>query len=266
MKHNRGEISPSIIAGIITGILFTLIISSCFYTVTSGTKALVFRFGEIVEVVGEGLHFKIPMVDRAVKVDIRTQTAAATAQAGTFDLQSATTTVSLNYHFNPDLLKQTYSKFGIDGISERIVDPRIQDVVKAVVAKYSAENLLKKREEVKNEIAHGLTQAMVQYNLVVESIQVTNFSFSKSFNDAIEAKQTSEQYAKKAVNDLERIKVEAEQKIVGAKAEAETIRIQADAIRAQGGKEYVELKAIEKWDGKLSIYSGGAVPFLNLNK
>jgi uncharacterized membrane protein YqiK len=63
------------------------------------------------------------------------------------------------------------------------------------------------------------------------------------------------------------VKIDAEKKIAMAEAEAETIRIQANAIRAQGGSEYVQLKAIEKWDGKLPQYNGGgAVPFINIGK
>ncbi len=77
---------------------------------------------------------------------------------------------------------------------------------------------------------------------------------------------TAEQNALAAKNKLEQVKFEAEQRIAQAQAEAEAIRIQAEAIQNQGGAEYVNLKAIEKWDGKLPVYSlGSATPFINLN-
>jgi len=66
-------------------------------------------------------------------------------------------------------------------------------------------------------------------------------------------------------NLLEVTKVQAERKREEAKGEADAIRIKAEAVSKQGGKEYVELKAIEKWDGKLPVtQAGGAMPFINI--
>lgn len=251
-----------IISAFFALIVFTIIWGS-FYTVSSGERAIVLRFGQIQEVVSDGLHFKIPYIDRIVIVDIRTQKAHAPANAGTRDLQTVTTEVALNYHLKADLLKDTYSRVGLD-VEDKVIDPRIQEIVKAVVAKFSAEELLSRREDVKIEIAAGLRSSLAAYNIEVEDIQITNFSFSHAFDAAIEAKQTAEQQALKAKNDLDRIRVEAQQKIAMAEAEARAIQIQAQAIKAQGGAAYVQLKAIEKWDGKLPQVNGGATPFINL--
>jgi regulator of protease activity HflC (stomatin/prohibitin superfamily) len=247
----------------IVGLIGLSIISDCFYTVTSGQRAIVFRFGQIKAVESEGLHLKVPFMDTFVLVDVRTLKAESPADAGTRDLQRVSTTVALNYHLDANVLKDTYSRVGLD-VENKVIDPRIQEVVKAVVARFSAEELLAKRDDVKQEVELALRTQLALYNIVVEAIQITNFQFSASFDHAIEAKQTAEQNALKAKNDLERIKIEADQKVAMAKAEAETIRIQADAIRAQGGAEYVQLKAIEKWDGMLPQVSGGNTPFISL--
>jgi regulator of protease activity HflC (stomatin/prohibitin superfamily) len=245
------------------GIVLLAIIWSCFFTVRSGERALVFRFGQVQTVVSDGLHFKLPFIEDYKIVDVRTQKAHSPANAGTRDLQTVTSEVALNYHLQAESLADTYSRIGLD-VENKVIDPRIQEIVKAVVAKFSAEELLTKREDVKNEIATGLRTSLLAYNIAVEDIQITNFSFSHSFDAAIEAKQTAEQQALKAKNDLDRIKVEAQQKIAMAEAEARTIQIQAQAIKEQGGAEYVQLKAIEKWDGKLPQVSGGNTPFINL--
>ncbi len=245
------------------GIVLLAIIWSCFFTVRSGERALVFRFGQVQTVVSDGLHFKLPFIEDIKIVDVRTQKAHSPANAGTRDLQTVTSEVALNYHLQAESLADTYSRIGLD-VENKVIDPRIQEIVKAVVAKFSAEELLTKREDVKNEIATGLRTSLLAYNIAVEDIQITNFSFSHSFDAAIEAKQTAEQQALKAKNDLDRIKVEAQQKIAMAEAEARTIQIQAQAIKEQGGAEYVQLKAIEKWDGKLPQVSGGNTPFINL--
>lgn len=252
------------VIGCIIGILVLSVVLGSFYVVQDGNRGIVFRFGKITDVVDGGLHFKIPFSDSVKIVDVRTQAASADSQAGTKNMQSATTRVSVNYHLVPSQLQDTYTKFGIDDLDKRIIDPRIQDIVKAVVARYDAEELLLKRDEVSKNISTELAKSLGSYNLAVEGVQVTNFSFSSDFTKAIEAKQTSEQYAKKAVNDLERVKVEADQAIAQAKGQAEAIRIQAEAIRQQGGEEYVRLKAIEKWSGELPTYYGGGQMLFNV--
>lgn len=85
---------------------------------------------------------------------------------------------------------------------------------------------------------------------------------------AVESKQVSQQQALKAKNDLERIKLEAEQRVAQAEAEATAIKIQAEAITQQGGEDYVNLKAVEKWDGKLptQMIPNASLPFINLGK
>jgi regulator of protease activity HflC (stomatin/prohibitin superfamily) len=251
-----------VITAIAVVIVLMLLLGS-FYTVTSGERAIVFRFGQVKSVESDGLHFKLPIIEDYKIVDVRTQKAHSPANAGTKDLQTVTTEVALNYHLTGDALADTYTRIGLE-VENKVIDPRIQEIVKAVIAKFSAEELLTKREEVKSEIAAGLRASLVVYNINVEDIQITNFSFSKSFDHAIEAKQTAEQNALKAKNDLERIKVEAQQKIAMAEAEAKTIQIQAQAIKEQGGAEYVQLKAIEKWNGQLPQVAGGAVPFINM--
>ena len=244
-------------------IILAIAVFDSFYTVTAGERGIVFRFGQVNAVVPDGPHFKMPMVDTVQLVDVRTKSAKSPATAGTKDLQTVSTEVALNYKLDPEKLADTYTRVGLD-VEAKIVDPRIQEIVKAVVAKFSAEELLIRREDVKSEIVIGLRTSLKQYNILVEDIQITNFAFSQAFDQSIEAKQTAEQNALKAKNDLDRIKIEAEQKVTMAEAEAKTIQIQAQAIQVQGGAAYVQMKAIEKWDGKLPQVSGGGTPFIQL--
>lgn len=248
----------SFICTLIAGISLIVFMNG-FYTVDAGQRGVVLSFGKVNEVVQPGLHFLIPIRDRVILVDVKTQKASAPANAGTKDLQVVETEVALNYHLDENRLGEIYSKVGTD-VEGKVIDPRIQEVVKAVVARYSAEELLKMRDMVKKEISNQLRSSISEYHVIVEDTQITNFHFSAAFNQAIEAKQTAEQAALKAENDLKRIEVEAKQTIVEAEAEAEKIRIQAEAIQKQGGKEYVQLKAIEKWDGALPQYMGGNAP------
>ncbi|MCL2220325.1 MAG: prohibitin family protein [Chitinispirillia bacterium] len=254
------------IAGITALIICTIVINSL-YIVKAGHRGVVFTWGKITHIKSEGIHFKVPVMQRVSDVDIRTKRGQVTAEAASKNLQTVTSTISINYNPDPDKLQQLYETVG-DEYGERIIMPRVHETIKAVSAQYTAEELLTQRENVKNDIERSLIRQLKEYNIIVNSggVQIISFNFSKAFDNAIEEKQVAEQKALTATNKLEQIKIEAEQKLTQARAEAEAIKIQSEAIRAQGGKEYINLKAIEKWDGKLPVYNGGSgpIPFLEI--
>lgn len=269
-SSNQSNTIVKILKWSVLGVLafITLCIGSCqFYTVESGESAIILSWGKANGVSGPGAHFKVPFRDDIVKVSTRTLKAEAPAVAASKNMQTVHTKVSVNYHLDPSKLTELYTKVGLD-VEPKIIDSRIQEVVKAVIAKYTADELLAQREQVKSEISIMLTQQVSQYYIIVEQggVQITNFEFSQAFVQSIEDKQIAEQNALKAKNDLDRIKVEADQQIAAARGTAEAIRIQADAIRAQGGAAYVQLKALEKWNGALPQYMGGngPIPFLDV--
>jgi len=134
-----------------------------------------------------------------------------------------------------------------------------------VTAHYNSEELVTKRDEVSHAINEALQAKVAKYGLLVSEISLVNFGFSEQYQAAIEQKVIATQQKLKAEQDLARIQVEAEQNIAKAKGEAESIRIQAQAIQNQGGKDYVQLKSIEKWDGKLpTMMLGNSTPMINI--
>ena len=231
------------------GFLGYLVLPTIIFTVQSGTRKLVFSAGKLTSVADEGLHFKIPIYQSVKTVPITTLKVAEEGEAASSDLQVVHASISINYHFDPQKLAEIYEQTHFD-VEDRIIKPRIQETLKAVCAKHSAEDLIINRATAKQEIDGILKNDLRRYNIAVEDVQLTQFQFSHEFNRAIEAKQTEAQNALKAKNILERIKIESEQRIAQAKGEAEAIRIQAEAIRSQGGAEYVQLKWIEKWNGQ----------------
>jgi len=177
-------------------------------------------------------------------------------------LQNVETIIALNFHLNQEQVPKLYQEVGKDYI-ERIINPAIQEAVKAVQAKFTAEELVSRRTEVRNGIQDVLTERLTKYYIIVDDFNIVNFQFSAEFDNAIEAKVTAEQQKLKAEMDLERIIIEKEQKITQAEAEAESIRIQSLAL--QQNKDILQLRAIEKWDGVLPVVTGGATPFIDLN-
>jgi len=241
---------------------------SPFAVVPAGHRGVITTFGKVdPDVLDEGLHFRIPVAQQVNLVDVRIQKGEGKGDAASKDLQTVHTAVALNYHVDPAAAATVFQNTGTQ-IGERIVVPAVQESVKAATAQYTAEELISKRSEVKAKISALLEERLHKFGVRVDEFSITNFDFSKSFNEAIESKTTAEQLKLKAERDLMRIRIEAEQKIASAKAEAESLRLQKQEVTP----ELLRLreienqsKAIDKWDGRLpNVTGGGAVPFIQL--
>lgn len=247
------------------GILITLF--SSFTIVPAGHRGVLFQLGAVQDrVLQEGFNWKMPFVQSVKKVNVRTMKEEMSESAASKDLQIVTTKIALNYHLEESQVNVLWQEIG-PYFKSKIILPAVSEAVKAATAKYTAEELITKRQEVKDEITAILTARLLQEYVVVDQLSIVDFDFSSSFNAAIEAKVTAEQDALAAENKLEQVKFEAQQRVEQAEGEAQAIRIQANAIKSQGGKAYVDLKAIEAWDGKLPVTmlgAQGAVPFINI--
>lgn len=243
-------------------IVFILFISSI-YTIPAGFRGVVLTFGKPSEIVSdEGFHLKIPIAQTVKKIEVRTQKLETTASSASKDLQDVQTTIALNFHVIPDETNKLYQNIG-PAYKERIINPAIQESVKAVTAGFTAEELITRRPEVRDGIKDALTDRLERSYVIVDDFNIVDFQFSEQFDLAIEAKQVAEQDALRAQRELERIKIEAEQKVTRAQAEADAIRLQAEQLKQN--RDILELRAIEKWDGKLPVFTGGgAVPFVDL--
>ena len=196
-------------------------------------------------------------------MDVKIQKDEVPASASSKDLQVVTSRIALNYHLDPNAVNKVWQDVG-KNYNTRIIAPSIQEGVKAVTARFTAEELITKREEVKEQIKANLTIRLSEHAIMVDEFNIIDFEFSPSFNEAIESKVKAEQLKLKADRDLERIKIEKEQMIAAAQGKAEAIRIEAQAL-IQNPK-VVELRWIEKWDGKVPTYWGGATPFIGINQ
>lgn len=258
-----------ILKGILWGFvgLVVLLIFSGFYTIIpAGERGVVLKLGAVNRVLSDGFHFKIAMVEKVKKLDVKTQKEQVSATAASKDLQNVTTVVALNYNLEPDKVGELWKTIGED-YKVRIIDPAIQEAIKAATAKYTAEELITKRELVRDEIKTTLVARLQKEFIQTTEVSIVDFRFSEAFDSAIELKVTAEQNALASKNKLEQTKYEAEQRIAQAKGEAEAIRIQSQAIQAEGGAEYVQLQAIKQWKGDVPTYMmGNAVPFINLNR
>ncbi len=243
--------------------LLAIILFGAVGTVGAGERGILLRFGAVKEkIFNEGIYLKIPLIDKVVIIDVKIQKDEVPASASSKDLQIITSKVAINYHLAPDKVNKIWQEVGKD-YNIRIIAPSIQEAVKAVTARFTAEELIIKREEVKDQIKTNLAERLIKNGIIVDEINIIAFDFSQAFNEAIEAKVTAEQLKLKAERDLERIRIEADQKVVEAEGKAKAIRTEAQALMSN--PQVVELRWIEKWDGKTPTYWGGASPFIGIN-
>jgi prohibitin 1 len=246
-------------------IIFLAILSKFFVIVNAGERGVLMQFGKVQEqILGEGLHVIVPTVYSVKKLSVRVQKQESSAEASSKDLQDVFTDVALNWHIIPDEANAIFQQIGDEKeVVVRIINPAVEEVLKAVIAKYTAEEIITKRGEVKAAVDEFLTLRLLTYHIAVDDISLVHVHFSQRFSDAVEAKQIAEQEAKRGEFLALKAVKEAEAKVNLAKGEAEVQRLLRDNLTP----ELLERQAIEKWDGKLPLIVGeGGKNLLDLNK
>ena len=235
---------------------------SAWGTIGAGERGVLLQFGAVQDkVFGEGFYFKVPFIHNVVKIDVRIQKDEIAASAASKDLQMVSSVIALNYHLNPETVNKLWQEVG-KNYNARIIATAIQEKVKATTAKFTAEELITRREEVKEAIKLSLAEQLSVRGIIVDEFNIMNFDFSQNFNESIEAKVRAEQLKLKAERDLQRIEVEKQQIITAAEGKAQAIRIEAQALKQN--PQVVELRWIEKWNGQVPTYWGNATPFIGL--
>lgn len=261
----RQLLNPKQIAVIIVVLLALALGLGSYFTVDAGNVAVKLRFGKIIGAYPEGLHFKLPFVDTVEKFSVRIKKDSFETEAFSKDLQTVGLTLAINHRIQPDTIESIYRNLGPE-YTATVLKPMVEEWTKAVIAKYSADSLISNRVQVAKELDQILKSKMAEKQVIVSDIAITNFEFSPQFLKAVEEKQIAEQEAKRATNLVEKVKKEAEQKILQAEAEAKSLRLQREVVSDNLIKlrqVEAQLKAIDKWDGRMPTYmAGGQMPFV----
>lgn len=233
-----------------------------FKTIPTGFVGVKTRFGQVQDtMLNEGLNLKVPFIEKIVLMDCRTQKTEYTMEASSKDLQKISNfKIAINYNITSDTANKLYRSVGVD-YKSIIVEPAIQEAMKATVANYTAEELITKRNEVSEFALDKLSPKLQENGITLTSLNILDLSFSKEFDTAVEQKQIVEQETQKAQYELEKAKVENQKKIENAQADAEVMAAQ----NAQITDNYLRLKEIEnqkamieKWNGQLPTTMTGS--------
>ncbi|MDP2692212.1 MAG: SPFH domain-containing protein [bacterium] len=267
--NTKGQIG--IVLFLCLAALAGMFVLSGFETIPAGHVGVPSFFGDVEDQELEsGMRWAGFFVN-AVSFSTQVQKVTYDATAASKDLQIVSTQVAVNFKIPADRASDIYKTIGLN-YEDVIISPVVQEAVKANTAKYTAENLVGLREEVKQSISESITNKLEKNNILVTEVSITNFDFSPEFNKAIEQKQVAQQLALQAENDLTRIRIEKEQTITRAQAEAESTKARAEAeayalrvvnLELEKAKDLIQYKQIEKWDGKLPIFmTSGSSSFL----
>ena len=250
------KVTIVVISGVLGILLFLGVLFGFFFVVGPGEQGVIFNtFSGVKEkTYDEGFHFKMPFFEKPYRFEVRTQVYDADASAASKDLQVVSTKVALNFHVEKAYLNTLFKEIGGE-YRDRIIRPSVQEVVKAVTSKHIAEELITKRELVKDEIKNALRERLAVSHLILDDLSITNFDFSQEFNHAIEQKVTAEQNALKELNNLKLVEYQAQQSVAKARGEAEAIKLTNEEL--QKSPQYVSYLMIQKWDGKMPLSVGG---------
>lgn len=246
-----------------------IIAFNSFTIVPAGSTGVVMTLGKVSEEsLQEGLNFKIPFVQTVEVMSNKIQVYETPASAVSKDMQTVSSTIAVNYRISTDATPNIYKNVGVDYKSV-LITPVVQECMKSVTAKYTAEQLITERALVGDEVKAALDAKLNDYGIYIEKFNIVNFDFSEEFNNAIEAKQVAEQNLIKTQTEQEQAIViaeaEAEKKIIAAEAEAQAIlaeaQAQADAnklIEESLSEKVLTYEQIIKWDGVMPKVTDGS--------
>jgi regulator of protease activity HflC (stomatin/prohibitin superfamily) len=270
-------------------IVIIILATSSFVIVESGHVGVIRTLGAVQPVpLSEGFNLKKPFIDKIEQIDVRLNKAQSKSAAASKDLQTVQTQVTVQYSLLGPAAPETYQKIGTrEVVAATVIEPAIQESVKAITAQYTAEQLVTKRAEVKLQIQEAIDNFInvtlkdknVPAALKISNVAITDFEFSNEFNKAIELKVKAEQEALQAKNEKTRRVTQAEaayqeQKLaadaaaydIEARSRAKADAIEREAKALKDNPALIQLRLSEKWDGTLPKFTGGAaIPFIDIN-
>lgn len=255
-EENKNKVR--LFGGIVGLIIIVLVVLAAFPVafVGAGERGVIFNNVSGVEdrILGEGIHLRVPFVQSVHKMSIKVQKNDVKAEAASKDLQTVSTDIVVNWHLDAGKVNKVYQNIGDEKvIVDRIIVPAVNEVVKAATAKYTAEESISKRQQLKTDIDTILTDRLITYNVILDDVSIVNIDFSPEFNKAIESKQIAEQDAKRAQFVADMAAKEAEAEVNRAKGSAEAQRLQQTTLT----ELLLQKQYLEKWDGHLPTYVAG---------
>ncbi|MCL2789611.1 MAG: prohibitin family protein [Desulfobulbus sp.] len=285
-KFMEKTMKYSAIIGIVV-IVGIIIISGSWFSVNQGDRAIILRFGRVIDKTEPGFHFKVPFIDSIKTISVRTRKIHNKTEVYSKDIQVAQIALSLNYNINPASVIDIYSRYSTD-YEDRVIIPQIMAKSKDVFGQFNAVEVVRSREKIAAKITEELKQQFTDTGIQIETTQIENIDYSKEYENSVEERMKAEVEVAKVQQNLEREKLnaemvrtkargEADAKVMSAEAEAQAIKLRGDAeasaIKAKASAlaqnpSLVNLIQAERWNGELpqTMLPNGTVPIIGVKQ
>ncbi|HAR63623.1 MAG: hypothetical protein DKM50_01055 [Candidatus Margulisiibacteriota bacterium] len=241
---------------VIVSFIILLIFFSPVTIINPGERGIMVTLGKASPVIlGEGVNLKLPLIQKIIKLTIKTETARNSTLAFSSDLQTLKVEYAILFNLPENKLFDLYTKYS-GNVLNSFVTPRLEESLKTITAKYTAEDFVRNRGAVKEEV-YTLLKEKVSGVVNLNDFNITNIDLSDELEAAIERKQVEQQRAKQKEYELQSALKEKEITIVQAQAEAESVRIKGNALA--NSPRVIELEVVKKWNGvaPTTVVTGG---------
>ena len=273
-------------------VVLAVLVPGSWYTIDQGERGVILRNGAIQGIAEPGLGFKIPIIDRVVRISVQDQAEIYdSVQAYSNDQQVGTMRVSVSFVIPPEQVEALYSDYGsVDNIVTRLLDRQVNKVMEEVFGQYNAVTAIQERTRLGTDVQSAIQKSVEGTPITIKSVQIENIDFSQAYEQSVEDRMMAEVQVKTAQQNAQRAQVDAERdakvkvinaqadaqaKVAAAQAEAQAVQLrgeaEAAAIKAKaaalaGNPDLIALTKAERWDGHLptTMIPGSAVPFVDV--
>lgn len=244
--------------GIVTFIILILVLWAI-DIVSTGKVQVVTRFGKVVRTNGEGIAVHIPIIERTKSIETTIRRESSQSVVATSNLQQVTVDTAVNYRITRENAIKNYQNFTKKNFVDIVIKPKIQDSIKTVTPKFTAEELVLRRTEVATEIKDQIATSLSDYGIEVVDVSIENYAFSPEYTIAVNQKSTIVQQIEANKLQTENIRIASDNSILQAQKAKEVRDIEAQ--QTETNLRYYQLRiqdmAVQKWNGVSPLYSGG---------